>query len=178
VQNPVDFAVADTDPSLGNPDAPVTIIEFGDFECPFCKKFSLETKPQLEKNEINEGKVRLIWKDFPLSIHSRAEAAHEAARCAQDQGKFWEYHDLLYANQQQLGKNDLKKYATELRLDTKEFNECVDSRRFSNLVAEGLAEGTAAGVRGTPSFLINGRLVVGALPYATFSQAIEDAFKR
>lgn len=103
--------VTDTDPSLGNLNAPITLIAFEDFECPFCKRFSQQTKPLIIQNEIKSGKVRLVWKDFPLLIHSHTKKAHEAARCAWEQGKFWEYHDLLFNNQNKLGTNDLKQYA-------------------------------------------------------------------
>lgn len=167
--------VLDTDPVLGVDSAPVTIIEFGDLECPFCQKFSLETLPEIVKNEIAQGRVRLVWKDFPLSTHARAEKAHEAARCAQDQGRFWEYHDLLYRNQRALEISALKQYATTLGLDQTLFDQCLDSGQYKGLITEGIAQGVAAGVRGTPSFLINGKLVVGAQPYEVFKKEISNA---
>ena len=171
----VDIEILDTDPTLGNPDASVVFVEFGDFECPFCRRFTQDTKPLLEKDYIESGDVLFVWKDFPLSIHARAETAHEAARCAQEQGKFWEYHDLLYANQQALHVNNLKSYAGDLGLNQDQFDSCLDSEKYRELIGDGLNLGSRSGVSGTPSFLINGRLVVGALPYSSFSDVIEEA---
>ncbi|MBI2637264.1 MAG: thioredoxin domain-containing protein, partial [Candidatus Sungbacteria bacterium] len=106
--SPAGIETTDADPVMGNPDAPVTIIAFEDFECPFCRRFSEGTLPLLVEREIKEGKTKLVWKDFPLSIHAHAETAHEASRCAWEQGKFWEYHDVLFS-QNKLGINDLKR---------------------------------------------------------------------
>ena len=119
-----------------------------------------------------------MWKDFPLSIHSRARLAHEAARCAQEQGKFWEYHDLLFADQSRLNLADLKARAGELNLDQAAFDSCLDSGKYRSLVERGIKEGSRAGVSGTPSFVINGTLVSGALPYDVFSSAIREIAAR
>ncbi|MBI2612317.1 DsbA family protein [Candidatus Kaiserbacteria bacterium] len=171
---PVEVPLSPDDPVLGNADAPVTIIAFEDFECPFCARFTAEAEQLLIQNEIKEGLARIVWKDFPLSIHSRARLAHEAARCAQEQGKFWEYHDLLFGNQDRLGKADLKAYAKALGLDATAFDSCLDSGKYRALVQKGINEGTRAGVSGTPSFVINGTLVSGALPYEAFSDVIRQ----
>lgn len=170
-----DVAVTDTDPSLGDPEAPVTLIAFEDFECPFCRRFSLQTKPLLLQNEVKNGTVRLVWKDFPLSIHSHAEKAHEAGRCAFEQGKFWEYHDLLFRNQNNLDTASLKRYAEELGLNESQFTACLDSGKYASLIAEKVNEGFSAGVGGTPSFFLNGAAIVGAQPYQVFADAIARA---
>lgn len=171
----VKVSVTETDPSIGNPDAPVTLIAFEDFECPFCQRFSEQTLPLLIQNEIKNGKVRLVWKDFPLSIHSYAQKAHEAARCAWEQDKFWEYHDVLFGSKNKLGINDLKRYAKELGLDENQFSNCLDSGKYAALIREKVNEGVASGVSGTPSFLVNGRIIVGAQPYQVFADAITQA---
>lgn len=170
-----EIKATDTDPSLGNPSAPVTIVAFEDFECPFCKRFTKQTEPQLIQNEIKNGKVRLVWKDFPLSIHSHTQKAHEAARCAWEQGKFWEYHDLLFNNQNKLDASDLKQYARELALDDKKFSSCFDSGKYADLIKEKVNEGISAGVNGTPSFFVNGAILIGAQPYQAFTDAIARA---
>lgn len=164
-----------TGPSLGDEDAPVTIIEFSDFECPFCKRFKDQTFPQIKANYIDTGKVRMVFRHYPLPFHTNAQKAHEAALCADDQGQFWEYHDTLFANQQSLGVAALKQYAVTLGLNAATFNECLDSGKYAQAVQDDLAAGSAAGVSGTPSFFVNGQLVVGAQPYSAFQQAIEAA---
>lgn len=175
VQPSADIKVTDSDPVLGNPNAPVTIVAFEDFECPFCRRFAQQTMPQLIQNEVKNGKVKFVWKDFPLSIHSHAEKAHEAARCALEQGKFWEYHNLIFNNQNGLGVNNLKQYAQELNLDQQKFANCLDSGKYASLIQEKVNEGTNAGVTGTPSFFINGAILVGAQPYQAFVDAIARA---
>lgn len=166
--------ISPDDPVLGSAEAPVTIIAFEDFECPFCARFTAEAEQSLIQNEIKAGLARIVWKDFPLSIHSRARPAHEAARCAEEQGKFWEYHDLLFSDQSRLNAPDLKARARELGLDTAVFDSCFDSHKYRALVERGLREGAQAGVSGTPSFVINGTVVVGALPYESFAEIIAE----
>lgn len=173
----VEVTIANTDPSIGNKDAPVTIIAFEDFECPFCERFSQQTLPLIIDEFVKTGQVRLVWKDFPLSIHSNAQKAHEAARCAWEQDKFWEYHDALFNNQNGLSAKNLKQYARNLGLNESQFTSCLDSGKYTALIREKISEGTSVGVSGTPSFLINGRLVVGAQPYQTFADIINQAIK-
>lgn len=173
----VEVTIADTDPTLGNVDAPVTLIAFEDFECPFCERFSQQTLPLIIDEFVKSGKVRIVWKDFPLSIHSRAQETHEAGRCAWEQDKFWEYHNEIYSNQNNLGTNDLKRYAKNLGLNESQFTSCLDSGKYTALIREKISEGTSIGVSGTPSFLINGRLVVGAQPYQTFADIINQAIQ-
>ncbi len=168
-------ASADDDPVLGDKNAPVTIIEFSDYQCPFCERFWSQTLPLIKANYIDTGKVKLVYRDFPLGFHQYAQKAAEAAECADDQGKYWEMHDKLFQNQAALTINDLKRYASELGLDTSTFNQCLDSGKYTKEVQKDLADGSASGVSGTPSFFVNGVQIVGAQPYSAFEQAIEAA---
>ena len=124
-------------------------------------------------------KVKVVWKDFPLtSIHPEAFKASEAAHCAGDQGKYWEYHDRLFQNQRALQVDALKKHAADLGLDAAAFNTCLDSGRYSARVRQGLQEGAALGVGSTPSVFINGRLVQGAQPFEAFKDIIDEELQR
>jgi len=164
---------ADDDPALGPEDAPVLIVEFSDYQCPFCARVASETLPQIL--EAYEGKIRLVFRDFPLtSMHSNAQKAAEAAECADDQGQFWAYHDILFQNQQALDIDSLKEYAQELGLDTDAFNECLDSGQYTPEVENDLAQGQSYGVTATPTFFINGRLLRGAQPFSAFEAMIEE----
>lgn len=178
-------ASADDDPYWGPVDAPVTIIEFSDFQCPFCQRFFDQTLPQIKQQY--EGQVKFVYRDFPISsIHAWAQKAGEAAECADDQGKFWEYHDLIFENQSALnttlqteGLNGVldtfKSYAADLGLDSAEFNDCLDSGKHTSEVQKDLQDGQAAGVTGTPGFFINGVHVKGAQPFSVFQQVIDAA---
>jgi len=163
------------DPVIGDATAPVTIVEFSDFQCPFCARFYEQTLGQIESKYINTGKVKLVFRDFPLSFHEEAEPAALAAECAHEQGKFWEYHDLLFENQDQLGKDNYKKWAQEAGLDLPKFTACVESKKYQDEVQEDFTEGQQYGVTGTPGFFINGKLVSGAQPFTVFEQEIEAA---
>jgi len=161
--------------SMGPENAEVVIVEWSDFQCPFCSRFALETEPQIISNYVNTGKVRFVYKHFPLdSIHPMATPAALASECAAEQGKFWEYHDIVYENNAALSTDNLKKWAVDLNLDATKFNSCLDSQKYLDKVKADLQEGLAAGVRGTPGFLINGQLISGAQPYSVFQQAIES----
>ncbi len=163
----------DDDPVKGDKNAPVTIIEFSDFECPFCGRFYTQTLSQIDEQYIKTGKVKLVFRDFPLSFHQYAQKSAEASECADDQGKFWEYHDLLFENQATLSFDNLKQWASDLNLDTAKFNDCLDSGKHEAEVKQDMKDGSAAGIRGTPGFVINGQLVSGAQPFSVFQQAIE-----
>ena len=165
-----------TDPSLGRASAPVTLIEFSDFQCPFCQR----VEPTLKRvRETYGDKVRIVWKDFPLTqIHPQAFKAGEAAHCAGDQGKYWEYHDRLFANQQLLQVEDLKKHASEIGLDAAAFSACLDTSKYGERVRNGVAEGTRLGVNSTPTIYINGRMLSGAQPYETFVSVIDEELSR
>src|SRR3989344_694364 len=169
----------DDDAFEGQADAPVTIIEFSDFQCPFCKKFYTDSLPQLREKYIQTGKVKLVFRDFPLSnIHPDAQKAAEAAECAGEQGKYFAMHDKIFENQQELKVADLKKYAASLGLNTQTFNDCLDSGKMKDVVANDFAQGTQYGVSGTPAFYINGKLLSGAQPFSAFEKIIEEELKQ
>jgi protein-disulfide isomerase len=168
--------VAPDDPVLGGASAPVTLVEFSDFQCPFCAR----VMPTLKKVKETYGdRVRIVWKDFPLtSIHPQAFRAAEAGQCAREQGKFWELHDVLFANQQALQPDDLKKHAAAVGLDPAKFNACFDASKYGERVQQQMSAGTQLGVGSTPSIFINGRLVSGAQPYEVFAGIIDDELAR
>lgn len=165
----------DDDVVLGDVDAPITLIEFGDFECPFCKQLHDQTMKRIRDEYVSTGKVRMVYRDFPLSFHPSAVPAAEAAECAKEQGGFWNYHDALFENQASLAQLDYVELAGKLGLDKEEFRSCYESRRYKEEVEKDLRDGIAAGVQGTPATFINGVLVSGAVPYETFKGAIEAA---
>jgi protein-disulfide isomerase len=166
-----DVAVNDQ-PSWGAADAPITIVEFSDFQCPFCERFFNETYPQLKQKYGD--KIHFVYRDFPLSqIHPQADIAAQAANCANAEGKFWEYHDILFKNQSKLQRDDLIGYATQLGIDKAKFSKCIDSRTYDPQINQDLQDGFNLGVGGTPTFFINGRPVIGAQPYAAFAQVID-----
>ena len=165
-------ASVDDDPYLGPMDAPVTIIEFSDFECPFCKRFRDETLDQLL--QTYEGKIRFVFRDFPVHGESAVKIA-EAAECAHDQGKFWEYHDKLLGNQPALDVTSLKSYASDLGLDAAVFNDCLDTGKHTAEVQKDSQDARTLGVKGVPTFFINGVLVEGAQPFSVFQQVIDAA---
>jgi predicted DsbA family dithiol-disulfide isomerase len=162
-------------PQLGPATAPVTIVEFGDFQCPFCKR----AEPTLTEVLKKYGKkVRLVYMDFPLPFHQHAMEAAEGARCAKEQGKFWPFHDHLFENQEKLSKSDLKETAKKLGLNTKRFDACLDKGKYRSAIEADVAEGHKLGVSGTPAFFINGRPLSGAQPFAQFAQVIDDELGR
>jgi protein-disulfide isomerase len=173
---------------LGKSDAKVTIVEFSDFQCPFCKQFIDQTFDQIKKAYIDTGKVKIIFRHFPLAFHANAQASAVAAECANTQGKFWQYHDLLFKNGKADGAGlataDLKKYADTLGLNNgsfgfgkNKFNQCLDDSATLSIVQGDLKDAQAAGVTGTPTFYINGKQLVGAQPFSAFQQAIDEALK-
>ena len=155
----------------GSPQAPVIIVEFADFQCPFCR----QAEPTLENLVAKyEGRVSLAYRDFPLRrIHAQAQLAAEASRCAGEQGKFWEYHDLLFASPDKLNRDGLVEHARSLKLDEKQFDSCLSSGKYRAAIEEDVQEGIRAGVDGTPSFFINGTFLSGAQPTATFDGLIQ-----
>lgn len=176
---------ADDDPFLGNEKAKVTVIEFSDFECPFCRSMWRDSLPQIKKNYIDTGKIKFVYRDFPLSFHLGAEPAAEGGNCAQEQGKFWELHDKIFQEQDKQGQGtiqfsaqDVKKWAVAIGLDTAKFNQCLDSGKYKAEVAKDVADGTAARVSGTPTTFINGRSLVGAQPYSSFKALIDEELKK
>lgn len=160
-------------PSRGPTNAPVTIVEFSDFGCPYCRRAATTLEQVLE---TYGEKVHLVYRHYPLQPNSQRAA--EAASCANENGKFWPYHDLLFANQDAHADTDLKRYAKDVGLDEQTFATCLDSGRGTEVVERDTADGDAAGVTGTPSFFVNGRPLSGALPYDAFKQAIEEALAK
>jgi protein-disulfide isomerase len=163
------------EPVKGPATAPVTVVEYSEFQCPFCGRVSPTVRQVME---TYGDKVRLVFRDFPLPFHDKAEPASEAAQCAHSQGKFWEYHDKLFANQQALDADNLKKYAAEVGLDTAAFNQCFDEGKFKAVVEANHAGGEALGVQGTPAFFINGRFLSGAVPFEAFQEIIDAELQR
>tara|TARA_Y100000310_G_scaffold332141_1_gene407152 strand:+ start:1120 stop:2127 length:1008 start_codon:yes stop_codon:yes gene_type:complete len=166
----------DDDAVKGDSNAKVTIIEFSDYECPFCGRHFTQTLPQIISEYVDTGKVRIVYRDFPLGFHQNAQKAAEATECVGEEGdnKYWEYHDILFNNQNALDVASLKKYAGEVGVDIEKFNNCLDSGQMTSEVQKDMADGQAAGVSGTPGFLINGRLVSGAQPFSAFKQIIDE----
>ena len=162
-----------TSPVKGESDAPVTMVEFSDFECPFCGRFFSDTLPQIESEYIKTGKVRFVYKHLPLDFHAQAVPAALASECAHEQGRFWEYHDLLLGNQESLSDANYKKWAGDLSLKQPQFDECLESRKHQDRVSGDAQQAAQAGISGTPGFLINGITVSGAQPFEAFQQVIE-----
>lgn len=169
---------ADDDASKGSDNAPVVMIEFSDFECPFCARFWSDTLPQIEEEYIDTGKVKFVYRDFPLGFHQNAQKAAEAAECAEDQGKYWEYHDKIFENQRAIDVASLKQYAKDLDLDSQKFDDCLDSGKYASEVQKDFQDGQAAGVTGTPAFFINGQKVTGAQPFSNFKQVIDSELSK
>lgn len=167
----------DDDAIKGNIDAPVTMVEFSDYECPFCGRHYSQTYSQIIKEYVDTGKVRLVYRDFPLDFHPNAQKAAEAAECFKEQKGdegYWKYHDRLFENQDSLSEVNYKKWAKELGADSSKFDTCLDSGKMASEVAKDLQDGQVAGISGTPGFIINGKLVSGAQPFSAFKQIIEQ----
>ena len=177
----------DDDPVKGNPNAPVTVVEFSDFQCPFCSRFFQQTLPLIEKNYIDTGKIKFVYKDLPLdSLHPNARAAHIAAECADEQGKFWEYHDVLFEKQSQWSslasselENTFTEFATDMGLQAASFESCMQSPNIADEVNKDTLEAASYGATGTPTFFIGNEKdgfikLVGAQPYAVFQRVIDN----
>jgi protein-disulfide isomerase len=168
----VDIALAADDHVRGDKNAKVTLVEYSDFQCPYCGA----VEPTLEKILTDyKGKVKLVYRHYPLSFHENAQKAAEASECANDQGKFWELHDKMYQNQTALTVDNLKQYAKDLKLNTSKFNTCLDNGTYAQKVKDEETQGTSYGVEGTPATFVNGTLVSGAVPYDSFKQVIDAA---
>jgi len=173
-------AMVDDDPFLGDDDAPVTIIEFSDFQCPFCRKFFVQTLDSLKREYIDTGKVKFVYRDFPLNFHPMAIPAAETANCVRDKygdDAYWKMHDKIFGEQSKQGQgtiqfsaDDLKSWVEDLGYDV---DECVASGKFQDEIQKDLAAGESVGVVGTPSFVINGKLVSGGQPFSTFKALID-----
>jgi protein-disulfide isomerase len=173
----------DGSPALGSKAAPLTIVEFTDYQCGFCQRFHKVTFPEIRKKYIDTGKVRFVSRDLPLAFHSNASRAAEAARCAGDQNQFWEMRDQLVKNAEKLAAADIEGYARDLKLDMSAFKSCVDSGKYAPAVKSDVAMASSLRIEGTPSFVIGkttpegveGTVVVGALPLAAFDTQLEEA---
>jgi protein-disulfide isomerase len=177
----------DSQPFKGDRNAKLTLVEFTDYQCPFCGRYVRQTLPQIDKDYVQSGKVRYVLLDFPLeSIHPQALKAAEAARCAGEQAKYWEMHDRLFADQQALGLKDLSEHAQALGLDSSKFQQCLDGGTYAAKIRANQAEGQRAGVRGTPAFFLGlsdpadpakvkvMRMISGAQSYPAFQAALDD----
>jgi protein-disulfide isomerase len=167
---------------LGSKQAPLTIVEFTDYQCPFCQRFHTTSFGDLKKNYIDTGKVRFYSRDLPLDFHSNAMRAAEAARCANEQGQFWTLRDVMGANPDKLDMDSLVADAADLKMNVKTFRTCVESEKYKNAVQTDVLEAMKIGANGTPTFVIgkstpdgvDGELVVGAQPYPVFDQKLRD----
>lgn len=176
-------------PMLGNANAPVTIVEYGDFQCPFCQRYAQNVQSAIVSEYINTGKAKFVWKDYAFLGQESLWAA-EAARCANDQGKFWQYHDYTYSHQGQensgaFSKANLKKFAQAVGLNMAQFNNCLDSGKYTAFIQQETQQGSAYGVSGTPATFVNGRLVadgngnsVGAAPFSVFKSVIDQELSK
>jgi protein-disulfide isomerase len=167
--------------SLGDADAPVTIVEFSDFQCPYCRRHALQTLPKIVETYVDTGKVHYIFNDFPLESHPNAPKAAEAARCAGAQGAYWIMHDRLFKDPKEWSQqgeeqviDTLAGYAADLGLDEIAFRQCIEAGQYGPQIRQNQWEGQQAGVQGTPSFLINGQLLSGAHSFDQFQRIIED----
>ena len=179
------FIGVDDDPVLGSPNAKVLMIEFGDYQCPSCRMFWKEVEPRLKKEYIDTGKVKLVFRDFPiLQIHPEALLASMAVDCAGEQDKYWQYHDKVFREQYNKGDDlvrfkaaDLKKWAKDTGIDSAKFDQCLDSEKYKNEVLKDKADGDAVSVQGTPTFFINGHVIGGAQAYPAFKNLIDSLLK-
>ena len=172
------------DPSKGASGAKIALIEYSDYQCPFCSRFGKDAFPQLETDFIKTGKVKYFFRDLPLSIHAQAFKAAEAAHCSGEQGKFWEMHDHLFRNHKALTLEDLNKYAEEVQLNKPQFQQCLDGGRYAADIRKDISEANDVGITGTPTFLLGTlnkdgtvkvtRKLMGVRPYAEFRAAIES----
>ena len=164
---------ADDDAFKGDKNAPVTIIEFSDYECPFCTRFYTQTLAQIQKEYIDTGKVKFVYRDFPLGFHQNAQKAAEAAECAGEQDRYFDMHDKLFENGVAGGVASFKKFAGQIGLNQGDFDNCLDSGKMASEVKKDFQDGQSYGVSGTPAFFVNGKLISGAQPFSAFKQMID-----
>lgn len=170
------------DPYMGKADAPLVLVEFSDYECFYCARFFRETLPQLRKEYIDTGKLKHVFKDFPLGFHKKAKKAAEASLCAGEEQKYWEMHDLIFKNQKQIDVPHLIDHAKTLGLNTDDFEKCINDGRYAEGIGKDMNTGQKVGVRGTPSFIlgkindkgeVEGDYIRGARPYKFFKSALD-----
>jgi protein-disulfide isomerase len=168
-------------PFLGSKDAPLTMVQFTDYQCPFCQRFHTQVFPEIKKQFIDTGKLKFYSRDFPLGFHPNAPRAGQAARCAGDQGKFWEMHEILGANAAKLDMESITGFAKHVNLNVETFRSCIETGKYAAAVQKDASEASTYGANGTPSFLIGrstpegvtGELVEGALPFAVFESKLK-----
>lgn len=168
--------------TLGRDDAPITVVEFADYQCPFCRKFQSDAFVELKKNYIDTGRVRFVSRDLPLDFHPNAPSAAVAARCAGDQGKFWEMRDMMLVGSADLSPASLMKDGQQIKLDMTGFSACLNDKRHAVAIQNDVADASTLGIRGTPSFVvgktakdhIDGVRIVGAVPYSVLDTAIKN----
>jgi len=172
--------------SMGDAKAPLVMVEYTDFQCPFCQQFHNTAFAQIKANYIDTGKIRFVSRDFPLDFHDNARRAATASRCAAEQGKYWEMRHVMIVNADQLKPDKLMSYAEQVKMDTGKFKTCLDSDKYKAQIDQDVAEGGVAGVQGTPSFVIgylendklSGVRLVGAMPYAQFDAKIQEMLEQ
>ena len=166
---------------MGSDEAPLTLLEFTDYQCPYCSRFSRGTLPALKQRYIDTGQLRLVSRDLPLAMHGNAERAATAARCADEQDRYWEMRALMFVNTDQLAQESLTGYADDLDLDVARFSECLTSDRYGDAVRQGAADAAAIGITGTPTFVLGrtsgdqleGAIIRGAQPFTVFDNQIK-----
>jgi protein-disulfide isomerase len=172
--------------ALGRPDAPLTIVEFTDLQCPFCRQYLMTAFPELKRNWIDTGRLRYISRDFPLDFHPQAMNAARAARCSGEQGRFWDMRFTLLTNAAALSPDFIMRTGTDLKLDAKAFAECTASHKYDAEIAADESDGVKIGVSGTPTFVLGrtagstleGPMIVGAVPYATFDAKLKELLSK
>jgi protein-disulfide isomerase len=173
--------------TLGREDAPITLVEFSDYQCPFCRQYHIGTFDEIKKNFVDTGKVRYIHRDYPLGFHQNAEKAAIAARCAGEQDQFWPFRHVLIVNADKLTRDDLLNYARDMKLNLESFTACLDSDRFKEQVQRDVTDGNAVGVSGTPTFLIGKTTkaktfdaikLVGTQPYSFFESKLNELLQK
>ncbi len=165
----------------GSIDAPVTIVEFTDFQCPFCARFHINTFPQIDSEYIKTGKVRFVVRDFPLRFHENARSAAMATECLREQKGdklYFDYIDTIYKNQNNLSNENLKLLADALSVNSSQFSECLETEKYSEEIDKDYADGQFYGVSGAPAFFINEHLVSGAQPFSVFKEIIDGALRQ
>ena len=168
-------------PSLGDPEAPITLVEFTDYQCPFCRRFYINTLSKIKAQYIDTGKMRLVLRDLPLGFHANARPAAKAAHCAREQGKFWEMHDALFEGGGKLERKDFTRYAGDIGVEDFSFQECMESNRHDNAIERDIADAGKASINGTPGFVlgkttdneIKGTLISGAQSFSSFKRHID-----
>jgi protein-disulfide isomerase len=167
---------------LGDKNAPLTVVEFTDYQCPFCQRFHLTAYPDLKKNYIDTGKVRFYSRDLPLDFHANAMRAAQAARCANEQGQYWKLREIMSSNPDKLDMASLVNFATDLKMDPGKFRTCVESEKYKNAVQTDSLEAMKIGASGTPTFVVgkstpegvDGEVMIGAMPFAMFDQKLKS----